>query len=525
MNNDEQVIKTKLSKITSDLNNNNPISLPLIHLSKVLSAKYVYCGKLSDDRKRVECVCFVVNGEIAGDVSYAVQEAPCQHALEKNYYSIPSGIAASYPVFGHFAHDAQSYAGKILFSRTGSPLGVLWAMDVKPFDDDHLVADVFLLAVPGIETELQKTVVKIQNFDLKKREEILRMAIEASNLGICDFDIASGEMIWSEYARKLLDLESESLNLAHFLQKIHPDHRDEVEIKIKKALDPGGIGKCQVDYVIVDGKSGQKKWIRSVSKTIFDSDRNPVRLIGTVRDITPHIENQLALEQKTRELEFLNEDLKNFSFTISHDIKNPLSSLLLVTSISKNFTTIAEYQEIMPLIERNGNRINEILKNVLKIIREEETEGKIETLETQNIIGEVVKELSTQIAESNSEIVTDLELKEIRFIKSYLQSILRNLLDNAIKYRSPDRKPVINISMKASGENVKIEMKDNGTGIDLEKYQRHLFQPFKRFTDSQPGTGIGLFMIKRMIEKHRGTIRLESEFGKGTTFYITLPYL
>ena len=125
-------------------------------------------------------------------------------------------------------------------------------------------------------------------------------------------------------------------------------------------------------------------------------------------------------------------------------------------------------------------------------------------------------------AETKDVVITidvDKDLK-IVFTKSYLESILFNLLTNSIKYRSKDRKVLISIKAECINEEVKVTIADNGLGIDLEKYGDKIFGMYKTFHGNEDATGLGLFMVKNQIESMNGRIEVESKVGEGTTFNI-----
>ncbi len=173
-------------------------------------------------------------------------------------------------------------------------------------------------------------------------------------------------------------------------------------------------------------------------------------------------------------------------------------------------------------MNKSSDKINNILDGLLKVIREEKAIKKVEVLDMEEIMEEIKAELAEELTNSKGKIITHIHKKYIHYIRGYLQSILRNLIGNAIKYRAPERPLVILITVRENGNFTELVVEDNGSGIDLSRYRKNMFQRFKRFNNHTPGTGIGLFMIKRMIEKYGGHISVESQPGKGTTFVVKL---
>jgi signal transduction histidine kinase len=139
------------------------------------------------------------------------------------------------------------------------------------------------------------------------------------------------------------------------------------------------------------------------------------------------------------------------------------------------------------------------------------------------VVDYIVKDYSAELEKCRGRIETDFsQCPSIRYVEAYLFSIVRNFLSNAIKYRSPHRDLVVKVSSRREKDMVVLEVSDNGIGINLSKYGKDLFNPFSRFTTQAYGKGLGLHLVRNMVEKDGGSIRAESEPDSGTTFYVTL---
>jgi len=389
----------------------------------------------------------------------------------------------------------------------------------------HSKASVFTKAsekiVEGIAAQGAIAMENARLYEQKKnQEETLRLAVESTGLGTWDFNPLTGELYWSERCKALFGLPPDAfVDYNIFLQKLHPDDKERVDKVVQYALSPESGGEYDIEYRTI----AKGRWLRASGKAFYNDKGVAVRFIGTVLDITERKKSQQALEKKSRELEFANADLKNFTYTLSHDIRNPLTSLLMATSMAEDYETVKEYEDIMPHISRCTHKIDSILKGLVAIIQEEDINEKEEDIDIDEVISEIKNELADKISDGCI-IRTNIRKKEIRFLKSYFQSILRNLLDNAIKYGSHERKTEILIEVQGHKKHTEFMIRDNGMGIDLNEHKNMLFQPFKRFASEQPGMGIGLFMIKRMLEKRGGSINLESQLGVGTTVRFFIPH-
>jgi len=140
-------------------------------------------------------------------------------------------------------------------------------------------------------------------------------------------------------------------------------------------------------------------------------------------------------------------------------------------------------------------------------------------LSLSEVIAEVKISLAENIRQTNARIITDFPVFEaVWFTHRNLKSVLYNLVSNGIKYHAPDRTPVIKISTADAGNYILLAVTDNGIGIDLKKHEKKIFSLFKRLQDNVEGSGVGLFIVKRIMENSQGRVEVESQPGKGSTF-------
>ncbi|MCR6641005.1 MAG: HAMP domain-containing histidine kinase [Sporocytophaga sp.] len=254
---------------------------------------------------------------------------------------------------------------------------------------------------------------------------------------------------------------------------------------------------------------------------IFDNKVRGVVIMGI--DLTERIEYEKKLENKNSELVRINNDLDNFIYTASHDLKAPIINMEALVDIVFEWYKGSKSQEQQSLIEMIKTSIER-----LKITIEELTEisriqrgvnDAAEEVSFKSIINDFEQDYREQIKKDNVTFIEDLQIPSIHYSKKNLRSIIYNLLSNAIKYRS-EQDPVIHIKTGRSDDGrIMLSFKDNGLGLD-ERQQRKLFQMFKRLHTHVEGTGVGLYIVKKMIENTGGSIEVESEPDNGSTFRI-----
>jgi two-component system CheB/CheR fusion protein len=214
--------------------------------------------------------------------------------------------------------------------------------------------------------------------------------------------------------------------------------------------------------------------------------------------------------------------LNNFVYGASHDLNAPLLNIETVMGIlSKKLD--ASNPDVVNLSEM----MNTALTNFKEVIKELGKVGALdaETMEEANlesfevIFKEIEESISERIKLADAKVTTDFKVKDVRFSKKNLRSILLNLTTNAIKFHSPDRLPEISIATKKTDGFVMLTVTDNGMGIKKERLD-FVFKMYKRISDDIEGQGVGLYLVKKIINASGGKIEVESEIGKGSTFKI-----
>ena len=225
-----------------------------------------------------------------------------------------------------------------------------------------------------------------------------------------------------------------------------------------------------------------------------------------------------------KEQEALIADHETLLDTISHDIKNPLSGLLLTIEMLSN--GIAENpKEFKSLLKIAKNAVKKIQSVISELTDARKQEHKYkstdELLNFENILEDVRLTLLDNIKESHASIKTELNVSEITFSRRKLRSIIYNLLNNAIKFKSPDFKPEIFIRTTRENHFIILSVKDNGIGID-DTNQKEIFSKYFRIDNSIEGSGIGLHLVKELVTNTGGKILVNSQLNKGTEFKIYL---
>jgi PAS domain S-box-containing protein len=279
-----------------------------------------------------------------------------------------------------------------------------------------------------------------------------------------------------------------------------------------------------IEYETFYNKDGVEKCF--LAHVLPINDQNKVMgICVTSVEITKIKKLEAEREKIITDLLQKNRDLEQFAHIVSHNVRGPVSTILGFNNLIKESADDSEKQILLDGISTSVEKLDIVIKDLNEIlkVRKVLAEAKTEVNLTE-LITDIEKSLAYDLTHVQSKIIIDFSgANEIFSVRSYLHSIFQNLITNSVKYCKPDVPPEITIRSQLAHNNIVICLKDNGIGIDLEKYNDRIFGLYQRFNLSVDGKGLGLFMVKTQVEALNGNIKIESQPGIGTSFYITLP--
>ena len=308
-----------------------------------------------------------------------------------------------------------------------------------------------------------------------------------------------------------------------WLESIHPDdveHVKDINRQMFSTRKP-----VMRTYRVKHARTGEYVWLEDYVAPVADESGHIAELYGSVRDITAQKKSELEREQLIRELSNKYNQLMQFNYIVSHNLRAPVAHILGLGKLLHTDINATDKETTLEYIQEAALALDDLLQdlNVILSTRSMLNE-KTETFLLADVVRTVCNNLQNEIKKSNAVIETNIhpQAAEIVSIKSYIQSAIFNLITNAIKYKSPERTPVIRIeATRCEGKTV-ITVADNGMGINLGTHGDRLFGLYNRFHPEHEGKGLGLYMTKTQMESLGGHITVESTEGVGTTFIITL---
>lgn len=366
---------------------------------------------------------------------------------------------------------------------------------------------------------------------LRRSEAQLTQAVGVGRLGIFEHDHVCETLHYSPLMRELIGFgPTEEVTLEGFLQRVVPEDRPGLAREIRRAHDPSGDGTFAVGYrVKVPG--GGARWVSVRSQTYFQgegSQRHALRTVGAVLDVTEQKESQARLEklvaERTAKLQELVAELEHFSYTITHDMRAPLRAMQGFAEIMKETCTGCDKGQGVGFLQRiqtSASRMDSLITDALSYTHAVRQELPLEPVDAGALLRGMLDSYP-EFQASRATITLEENIPELMGNEAGLTQCFSNLLGNAVKFVKPGQKPTIRVWHEQRAEWVRIWIEDNGIGIS-EYSMTRLFQMFSRgHNHGYEGTGIGLALVRKVVERMGGRVGVDSQDGIGSRFWVEL---
>lgn len=297
---------------------------------------------------------------------------------------------------------------------------------------------------------------------------------------------------------------------------IHPDDRDKTAQHRKELLSGSPLYHFENRYIT---KNGDIVWLYWTAMPV--AAENLVYAIA--KNITHKKKEEEDRNKLIAELTALNNDLKRLSYTTSHDLRSPVNNLLTVFDLlNKRNIDDKQVQNFLSMLKSGTEQLKSTLNDYVdSLLENDRLSNEKEFVLFEEVLKKVTHSISSLIIDSHTIIKTDFNaLPSVFFKRSYLESIFLNLITNSIKYAMPGRNPLIDFHSWVDDEKQFLSITDNGSGFDMEQVKDKIFGKHQRFHDHTDSKGIGLYLVHNHVTSMGGTIQVNSEIGKGTSFVI-----
>ncbi|RPD48430.1 PAS domain S-box protein [Hymenobacter sediminis] len=308
-------------------------------------------------------------------------------------------------------------------------------------------------------------------------------------------------------------------------------HSDDLPMAMARWRNSLTMGTALEVECRIKNHQGHYRWMLGRALPSRNEQGEIIQWIGTYTDIHEHRLAQERIDRAQRELRENNErltrvnaDLDNFIYTASHDLKAPINNIegLLHALLPELDTPCGEHVELLlSMMQDSVDRFKRTIEHLTEVTKlQKENDQPVATVDLATLIREVSLDLAPLFQEAGGVLeVTVSSCPTISFAEKNLRSIIYNLLSNALKYRSPERPVRVHIRSTKLDKYLLLEVQDNGLGLKAESTHK-MFSMFQRFHDHVEGSGIGLYMVKKMVENAGGRIEVQSQVGEGTTFSV-----
>lgn len=355
---------------------------------------------------------------------------------------------------------------------------------------------------------------------IKSNEQLLTTLIDNLPLNVFVKDLDSKKILVNKAECEYLGKTPKELlgksDFDLYDKEVAKISRDE-DLEVIRTLKPI-LGKETVSVK----KDGQTTNFLTSKIPLFDIEGKINGLIGISMDITSIKKKEEQLQHLINITSVQNKKLINFAHIVSHNLRSHSANFSMLLQFLNSEENEAEKDKIMKMLGQASDNLLETLSNLNEVV---DINTNINLKKVPIQLGHAITKAQQNLAallNQNKVVITNQVPKELSVlsIPAYLDSILLNLMTNAVKYRSPDRQPKITIAAKRMDKEVMLSFSDNGLGIDLDRYSDKIFGMYKTFHNNKDAKGFGLYLIRNQIESMGGRINVESRVDQGTTFKV-----
>ncbi len=358
---------------------------------------------------------------------------------------------------------------------------------------------------------------------VRESEERLNLALRGADLGLWDWNVPSGDVVfnarWAEMLGYTLDEIAPRVEMWQDL--VHPDDLAGVMESLAAHL-AGETAFYETEHRL-HARDGSWRWILDRGKVLeWDEQGRPLRIVGTHLDVTGRKQSEAELTRQARELARSNTELEQLAEVVSHDLREPLRMVASYLRLLEHYCSDQldqKAREYIAFAVDGATRMEKMISALRNLSRVTTHGQDFVPTDLEMLLANVLQSLQFSIAESDARITHD-PLPTVLADAAQLAQVFQNLIGNALKFRREGAAPLVHISAERADAEWRFAVRDNGIGIDSDHTER-LFQIFQRLhtRDEYEGTGIGLALCRRIVERHGGHIWVESQPGAGSTFY------
>ena len=504
------------------------------NISSWIGADCVMIGEIQPGMENVRVLSMYLDGRYIPDYSYSLKGTPCENVAEKQFCIYTDNVVQLFPDSRDLVElHIRGYMGTPLRNSAGQVIGVLCTLFRNPIQPLPIMQEIISIIAVKAAAEIERTHIVAA---LEESEKNYRTLVESANSIILRFSPDGTVTFANPYALSFFGFTRDELIGKNVVGTIVPQRdsngMDLREMILDIAVHPERYKVHQNENITRDQR---RVWVSWTNQVLLDADGGVVEVLSVGNDITRLKEMEDALQhinemlerkvaERTTELESANKELEAFSYSVSHDLRAPLRAIdgfayMILSKFSDQLPE--EGARYLERIRQNILNMGQLIDAILNFSRMSRQPLSTQTIYPVSMVNEIIEVLQPSIRERKVEISVR-DLPPFQGDPSLVRQVFANLISNALKFSKQREKARIEIGSTTKDGHTVYHVRDNGVGFDMQ-FKDKIFGVFQRLHSTQEyeGTGIGLAIVQRIIQRHKGKIWVESGINKGTTFYFT----
>ncbi|GAB3650930.1 hypothetical protein GCM10028791_18930 [Echinicola sediminis] len=489
-------------------------------LTNKLDMEMCMIGEYLPEEDVVETISVAKRGVIMSNITYPLENTPCQKAVAKDQNDMVihcERVCELYPEDDILKDmGIESYCSTGINDKSGKKIGILLLLDTKPIRNPKGIKDIITVLGDRVGADLQR----IKNEEkLIESQQLYKSIAENFPKGTVDVLDRKYQHVYadgSEY--KNMGIDPQELIGLNYLGR----YDLATAIKAKGELQRVFQGETVLYEIYFKDQHYMK-----IGVPLTDDEGRVERILLVTQNITEAKKAEVEREKLIKDLSSHNDELQRFAYIVSHNLRAPIVNITsLLDLLDEEEISSPENQEVIDNLKTSVSILNATLSDLIEVVSiRKQKIIKVEEVFFHSLLNNIEKSLFKQLKEAKVIIHRDFQVRSINYVYSHLENFLLNFVTNAIKYSDPDRIPEIWVGTEEAGANCLLTFRDNGIGIDLEKYGNRIFGLYQRFHSHVEGKGLGLYLVREQIRSLDGDIEVESELDKGTTFKVKMKRL
>ncbi|WP_186757122.1 ATP-binding protein [Echinicola salinicaeni] len=514
-----QLIMNDVAEISARYSDKEFFNETVKLITKKLDMSYSIIGEYLPEVNAVQSLAMAENGKLVPNIRYSLENTPCESSLfgEDKITIYDDHVGDIFPCDTMLQDmNIQSYCSTGIHDKNGKKIGILLIMDTKALSNRLGIKNILTILGDRIGADLQRIKNEQKLLESKQLYQSVAENFPKGTVDVLDRELRYIYTEGNEY--KKLKIDPQNLIGSYHLEK----YDEQTAAYAKRQLDKVLMGQTVIYEVNLSDQIYKKTGV-----PLKNEDGEVFRVLLVTQNITQAKKSEIERERLIKDLSNHNDELQRFAYIVSHNLRAPIVNITsLLDLYDEEEPNSPENVEVIDNLKLTVSILNSTLTDLIEVVSfRKQKILKVEEIYLNDLMSNLEKSIFKQLKEAKVKIHKDFRAEKVNYIHSHIENILMNFMTNSIKYSHPDRSPEIWIESFMLNDHFVLTFRDNGIGIDLEKYKDRIFGLYQRFHSHIEGKGLGLYLVREQIRSLEGEIFIESELGEGTCFKVMLKNL